>query len=186
SGANVRAHGALSGRRFLILRFGRVRPLDMATGSYRASRCFLNVAGGSRMKTVTLHTPPTALALPRTRFADYLELTKPRIAVLVLFTVAGGAMLAAGRSVHLPVLLNTLLGTALVAAGASALNQLLERNSDALMRRTENRPLPAGRLHPLEVLVFGRPLRPLRVPYLISTPPPPGARPISARTCLRY
>jgi len=47
------------------------------------------------------------------------------------------------------------VGTGLVAGGASALNQLLERHSDALMRRTENRPLPAGRLQPLEVLVFG-------------------------------
>ena len=53
------------------------------------------------------------------------------------------------------VLLNTLLGTGLVAAGASALNQLLERDSDAHMRRTENRPLPSGRMQPAEVLIFG-------------------------------
>jgi protoheme IX farnesyltransferase len=52
-------------------------------------------------------------------------------------------------------LLHTLAGTALVAAGASALNQLLERHSDGLMQRTENRPLPSGRLHPLEVFFFG-------------------------------
>src|SRR5262249_29647626 len=51
--------------------------------------------------------------------------------------------------------LHTVCATGLVAAGASALNQLLERHSDALMRRTENRPLPAGRLQPLEVLLFG-------------------------------
>jgi protoheme IX farnesyltransferase len=51
--------------------------------------------------------------------------------------------------------LHTLVGTGLVAAGASALNQWLERHSDALMRRTENRPLPAGRLLPAEVICFG-------------------------------
>jgi len=93
------------------------------------------------------------VALPRSRFADFVILTKPRVAILVLFTVAAGAMLA-GRP-ELPLLLHALVGTALVAAGASALNQLLERHSDALMLRTENRPLPAGRMQPVEVLVFG-------------------------------
>jgi len=95
------------------------------------------------------------IALPRSRVADYVELTKPRVAVLVLFTVAAGFLLAAHATPDLAALMHTLAGTALVAAGASALNQLLERQSDALMRRTENRPLPSGRLHPLEVFCFG-------------------------------
>ena len=94
-------------------------------------------------------------ALTRTRLADYLALTKPRVAVLVLFTVAAGVLLAAGGQPDPLLLLHTVLATALVAGGASALNQLIEKNSDALMRRTENRPLPAGRLQPLEVWVFG-------------------------------
>jgi protoheme IX farnesyltransferase len=98
---------------------------------------------------------PVALALPRSRVADYLELTKPRVAILVLFTVAAGAWLANRSQPDLGCLVHTLIGTALVAAGASALNQLLERQSDALMRRTENRPLPAGRMQPLEVFLFG-------------------------------
>ncbi len=113
------------------------------------------------MKTATPEAPamPTvgavALPLPRSRLADYVELTKPRIAVLVLFTVAAGTWLAARGEPDLLLLLHTVCGTALVAAGASALNQLLERHTDALMRRTENRPLPAGRLQPVEALVFG-------------------------------
>ena len=82
----------------------------------------------------------------RPRVADYLALTKPRMAVLVLFTVAAGALLAGGVRVDGLALFHVLFGTALVAAGASTLNQLLERHSDARMRRTENRPLPAGRL----------------------------------------
>jgi protoheme IX farnesyltransferase len=98
---------------------------------------------------------PVALPLPRSRLADYLELTKPRVAVLVLFTVAAGFWLADPHNLDVTSLLHTLCGTALVAAGASALNQLLERHSDALMRRTENRPLPSGRLLPREVLLFG-------------------------------
>ena len=85
----------------------------------------------------------------RSRWPIIVELTKPRIAVLVLFTVAAGAWLASRGSLDRAGRCSTpLLGTALVAAGASALNQLLERHSDALMRRTENRPLPAGRLQP--------------------------------------
>ena len=98
---------------------------------------------------------PRAAVAVWTRALDYLELTKPRVAVLVLFTVAAGAGLAA-RGVPDPILLvQILFGTALVAGGASALNQVLERHSDALMQRTENRPLPAGRLQPLESLLFG-------------------------------
>lgn len=103
------------------------------------------------MKTTVL-APPVTIS---TRWADYVELTKPRIAVLVLFTVAVGCLLGARGIPDLYVLINTVVGAGLVAAGASALNQLLERHSDSLMRRTENRPLPAGRLQPLEVLIFG-------------------------------
>ncbi len=106
------------------------------------------------MKSMTTACAET-LPLTRSRLADYLELTKPRVAVLVLFTVAAGAWLAARGAPDFAVVLHTLVGTALVAAGASALNQLLERHSDALMRRTENRPLPSGRLQPVEALVFG-------------------------------
>ena len=82
-------------------------------------------------------------------------MTKPRIAIMVLFTVAVGALLAQPSLADLPLILNTLLGTALLAAGASVLNQVLERGSDGLMRRTENRPIPAGRVHAAEALVLG-------------------------------
>jgi protoheme IX farnesyltransferase len=74
---------------------------------------------------------------------------------MALFTVAVGALLAGGLQIHPLVLLNTLIGAGLVAAGASALNQWLERRIDARMARTENRPLPAGRLDPREALAFG-------------------------------
>ncbi len=97
---------------------------------------------------------PNALPLARSRLADYVELTKPRVAVLVLFTVAAGGLLAQ-RTPDLWLLAHTIIGTGLVAAGASALNQLLERHTDALMRRTESRPLPAGRVQPVEAALFG-------------------------------
>ena len=86
------------------------------------------------------------------RGLDYLELTKPKIAVLELVTVAAAAVLA---GLNFQLLLHAMIGTTLVAGSASALNQWWERNRDCLMRRTVNRPLPAGRLSAKEVLLFG-------------------------------
>ncbi len=87
--------------------------------------------------------------------SDYVELTKPKISVLVLVTVAVSMFVATWGPPSPWLLLHTLIGTALVAASASALNQRLERRSDALMDRTVSRPLPAGRLTEREALVFG-------------------------------
>jgi heme o synthase len=129
---------------------------------------------------------PSAASLVRARLADYLELTKPRIAVLVLFTVGIGCFLAAGLRLDLLVLMHVLFGTALVAGGASALNQLLERHSDARMKRTENRPLPAGRLQPLEVLAFGVLLGGGGVAYLALALPGTWTPVVAAVTFLCY
>jgi heme o synthase len=90
-----------------------------------------------------------------TRVADYLELVKPRIAVMVLLTVTVGFMLGSGGVWSLAQLSSALVGIGLVAAASGALNQLIERRTDALMARTANRPLPTGRLHPIEVAGFG-------------------------------
>jgi len=89
------------------------------------------------------------------RLADYLELTKPRIAALVLVTEAVAGFVLGWPAGQPLVLLHALLGTALIAASASALNQWLERESDAHMERTADRPLPAGRLAVREVVLFG-------------------------------
>ncbi len=89
------------------------------------------------------------------RLADFVELTKPRIATLVLVAVAVSGALAASGPLEGWRLAHTLLGTALIAASASAINQWLERAPDARMTRTADRPLPAGRLSPADVLVFG-------------------------------
>jgi heme o synthase len=95
------------------------------------------------------------VARPVQRLADYLELTKPGITLLVLVTVAAGFYLGAGASPLAPLtLLATLVGAGLVAGGTNALNQIWERDADALMRRTRSRPLPAGRLGVREALAF--------------------------------
>ncbi|HKC12911.1 MAG TPA: heme o synthase [Vicinamibacteria bacterium] len=96
-----------------------------------------------------------ALAASRASAADFLELTKPRITLLVVFTALVGFVMASPGPVSAAALTPVLLGVALVAGGASALNMLLERDTDALMQRTRPRPLPAGRLRPAEALLFG-------------------------------
>ncbi len=88
----------------------------------------------------------SAASSPPTRLADYLALTKPRLSALVLATTAAGFLLAPRPSATLLPLAFALLGTILVVGGANALNQVYEREIDALMRRTRDRPLPSGRL----------------------------------------
>ncbi len=88
-----------------------------------------------------------AIAVRPVRPVDLLELTKPRIVALVVLTVAAGFYLAAPTGTDTLVLfVHTLFGTALVAAGTNALNQVAESDVDARMRRTARRPIPAGRL----------------------------------------
>lgn len=88
-------------------------------------------------------------------FAVFSDLIKARLTFLVLLTTLVGFYLGFEGPVSYALMVNTVLGTALVASGAAALNQLLEREHDAKMRRTKNRPLPSGRLQPTTVMVFG-------------------------------
>ncbi len=97
----------------------------------------------------------SVVALERSWVLDYLTLTKPELTFLSVLTALAGFYLGSAGSIAGPLLMHTLVGTALVGGGAGALNQYRERRFDAMMRRTENRPLPAGRLTPTEALVFG-------------------------------
>src|SRR5437016_4079146 len=87
--------------------------------------------------------------------AVYADLFKARLTFLVLLTTLVGFYIGFRGRVDYLLMLHTLLGTALVASGASALNQFLERDYDAKMRRTQSRPLPSGRLRPQTVLIIG-------------------------------
>jgi protoheme IX farnesyltransferase len=89
------------------------------------------------------------------RAADFAELAKPRITSLVLVTAAVGFAVGTLGRVEWLAFLVFMAGTALLCGGASALNQWIERDRDALMERTRRRPIPAGRLRPEEALVFG-------------------------------
>ncbi|CBE68717.1 MAG: protoheme IX farnesyltransferase [Candidatus Methylomirabilis oxygeniifera] len=91
----------------------------------------------------------------RGRAADFISLTKPRILMMVLLTACAGFYIGSGGTPNYGVLWQVLIGTALAAGGTLALNQFLERDLDGRMTRTQLRPLPAGRLHPAEALLFG-------------------------------
>jgi protoheme IX farnesyltransferase len=101
--------------------------------------------------SVTLVQPRSALLV---RVWDYIELTKPKIAVLELVVVLAAAVVATWGQPQPLVVLHAMIGTLLVAASASAANQWFERRLDARMPRTADRPLPAGRLSAVEALIF--------------------------------
>ena len=102
----------------------------------------------------------------RQRLSDYLALTKPRVVLMVLITTFVGYYLGTTSGLEIRRLLHALVGTALAAGGTLTLNQFMERSRDARMHRTRTRPLPDGRLAPIEALVFGIVLASLGLAYL--------------------
>lgn len=122
------------------------------------------------MSTAKAGLEPIAAAEPafRARAADYLELTKPRITLLVLLTMMVGFYLAAPAAFPKLLLCHALAGTALVCSGASAWNMWLERQSDARMLRTAGRPLPSMRLLPSHGLAFALVLSITGLAYLTA------------------
>jgi protoheme IX farnesyltransferase len=103
------------------------------------------------MKTGTLDA--VAISTSHSRAGDYAALAKPRLNVLVVASALAGYAMAGGDSARIGVVVATLAGTGLVAGGASAFNQLIERETDGLMKRTRRRPLPDGRLTSIEAAV---------------------------------
>jgi protoheme IX farnesyltransferase len=94
-------------------------------------------------------------SVSRASLADRLELAKPRITAMVVFTALVGFVTAGDDPIRGALLAAALGGTGLVAAGAAVLNQVLERDTDALMDRTRHRPLPTGRVPSAEAVAFG-------------------------------
>lgn len=111
-------------------------------------------------------TVPIATASASRRAVDFCELTKPRIVIMVLVTAFVGYYAGSGYVPDYLRLLQMLFGTALAAAGTLALNQFIERDSDAKMERTRHRPLPDGRVQPSDALWFGIVLTALGLVYL--------------------
>ncbi|MBA3350854.1 MAG: protoheme IX farnesyltransferase [Blastocatellia bacterium] len=91
----------------------------------------------------------------RLRIGAFVELTKPRIAFMLILTSAAGFYLGTTGSFDFPLFFNAMIGIGILAFGVATLNQYIERDTDALMDRTKDRPIPSQRLTPVEGLVFG-------------------------------
>src|SRR6266542_4450378 len=117
------------------------------------------------MKTATIERPNLAASRNRV-VADLAELVKARLTLLVLLTTAVGFYLGSESPIDYGALFHVVFGTAAAAAGAAALNQWWERRADALMHRTKMRPIPAGRMPPLQALALGAALSVFGVSYL--------------------
>jgi protoheme IX farnesyltransferase len=124
------------------------------------------------MKTaaISIHSSTAAEAVVpatvKTRAGAYLELTKPRITFLIALTSAAGFCLGSRGAVNYVQFVHAIIGIALLSSGIATLNQFMERDLDALMRRTADRPLPSGRLFPFEALWFGVTLTLMAEAYL--------------------
>jgi protoheme IX farnesyltransferase len=107
------------------------------------------------MDIITAEIEETKAISVREKLAAYVELSKPRIAFMLVLTSAAGFYLGSAKEFDFVLFANAMIGIALLAFGVATLNQFIERKTDALMERTRKRPLPAGVVSPNEALVFG-------------------------------
>lgn len=107
------------------------------------------------MEVITAKIQETKTIGLREKLAAYVELTKPRIAFMLVLTSAAGFYLGAAQGFDWMLFVNSMLGITLLAFGVATLNQVWERKTDALMERTANRPLPTQKVTSMEALVFG-------------------------------
>jgi protoheme IX farnesyltransferase len=107
------------------------------------------------MDIITAEIEETKATGAREKLAAYVELTKPRIAFMLVLTSAAGFYLGSSQGFNFTLFINSMVGIALLAFGVATLNQLIERKTDALMERTAKRPLPTNKITPTEALIFG-------------------------------
>ena len=107
------------------------------------------------MATILGMANPVFQPTLRSKIRDYVTLTKPEVNLLILMTTSAGYYLGARGPLHVAGLVNTLIGTLLVASGTATLNQWMERSWDGQMRRTASRPLPSGRVSANEAFWLG-------------------------------
>ncbi len=107
------------------------------------------------MKVITAEIKETRAISVREKLSAYLELSKPRIAFMLVLTAAAGFYLGSANGFNVVLFVNNLIGITLLAFGVATLNQVWEYKTDALMERTANRPLPTNKLSLTEAIVFG-------------------------------
>jgi heme o synthase len=156
--ASAAASFALFSTAGLVALAGAPRPVHLGLGALALAASAVSTAVAFRGR----------LTVPWPAWRDYLTLTKPRIMILLLLTAAGGMFVGAGGVPSAGLLAATLGGLALACGGASALNHVLDRDIDVHMRRTDRRPVAAGRVAPERALEFGVALSALSFVVLAS------------------
>src|SRR5687768_9177362 len=107
------------------------------------------------MDIATAEIQEAKIISAREKLAAFFELTKPRIAFMLVLTSAAGFYLGAARGFETLLFINSMLGITFLAFGVATLNQYWERKTDVLMERTAKRPLPTQKVSPNEALIFG-------------------------------
>lgn len=107
------------------------------------------------METITAEIQEIKVLGAREKLAAYYELTKPRIAFMLVLTAAAGFYLGSDAGFNFGLFANSMIGILLLAFGVATLNQFIERRTDKLMERTATRPLPTKKITPAEALIFG-------------------------------
>jgi protoheme IX farnesyltransferase len=107
------------------------------------------------LETVMVGPPAVGRIAHSSVLRDLIELTKPRIVIMILVTTVVAAVVAAGGAIEPSLIVHLMMGTGLVAASAGVLNQVLERDVDLRMPRTARRPIPSGRFSPLLAVIYG-------------------------------
>ncbi|RIK37182.1 MAG: protoheme IX farnesyltransferase [Chloroflexi bacterium] len=133
----------------------RVAHLGVATLIWGALVGVVVLDRGLPLAAVDTSLAPETRRSPRTVAADYVEATKPGVMVLLLLTTLAAMVAGAVGLPPLRILFWTLVGGALSAGGAAAINQYVDRDIDAIMTRTRNRPIPAGRVAPVQFAIYG-------------------------------
>jgi heme o synthase len=128
-----------------------------------------NLAKSGNIATTKVCKSPTSMQTLKSKLRDYYTLTKPEVNLLILMTTSAGYYLGCRGPMRVIGLINTLIGTLLVASGTATLNQWMERVYDGQMRRTATRPLPAGRMSAREAFQFGMLLSIVGGVYLAAT-----------------
>ena len=121
------------------------------------------------MATTYVLENPVSRSRIKSKLRDYITLTKPEVNLLILMTTSAGFYLGSPGPMHILGLVNTLVGTLLVASGTATLNQWMERKWDGQMRRTASRPLPSGRISSSEAFWFGLAVSIVGGIYLVLT-----------------
>ncbi|MBC5805984.1 MAG: protoheme IX farnesyltransferase [Candidatus Eremiobacter antarcticus] len=149
------ANGVLLAAMLALLSYVALASRAVASDARRSATLEISPAGAAASRASRPEPQASARAQPGARIRDYIALTKPNVMSLLLFTTLTAMMIAAGGFPSPALVFWTLLGGALASASSGSINMYLDADIDAQMSRTRLRPIPSGRVRPVDALRFG-------------------------------